>query len=136
MYLQVSSFVASSQFFFVYGLTSGPQLMCAAIGCKGKEPDSLSLKLTSEEPKRTNNTPYRPLHLRKKDGLSMRQAKAQDPQSSFDHDSSMVDVTSSDSDYSDNDGSLKDINGSRCSKVRVSAIVCVQVKFNIILSYL
>ncbi|XWS38093.1 hypothetical protein CRYUN_Cryun19dG0101100 [Craigia yunnanensis] len=126
MYLQVSSFVASLRMFFVYGLTSGPQLKCAALSCREKEFGSLSLKLTSEEPKRTNNTPYRPPHFRKKESLTMRQAKAQDPQSSSDHDSSMVDVTSSDSDYSDNDGSLKDINGSQFSKVRVSAIVCVQ----------
>ncbi|XVF10239.1 hypothetical protein REPUB_Repub07fG0165800 [Reevesia pubescens] len=122
----VSSFVASLRMFFVYGLTSRPQIICAAAGCKEKESGSPSLKLTSEEPKRTNNTPYRPPHLRRKDGLNTRQAKAQDPQSSSDHDSSMVDVTLSDSDYSDNDGSLKDINSSRCSKVRVSAIVCVQ----------
>ncbi|XWS38094.1 hypothetical protein CRYUN_Cryun19dG0101100 [Craigia yunnanensis] len=122
----VSSFVASLRMFFVYGLTSGPQLKCAALSCREKEFGSLSLKLTSEEPKRTNNTPYRPPHFRKKESLTMRQAKAQDPQSSSDHDSSMVDVTSSDSDYSDNDGSLKDINGSQFSKVRVSAIVCVQ----------
>ncbi|XVE64543.1 hypothetical protein DITRI_Ditri07aG0108700 [Diplodiscus trichospermus] len=115
----VSSFVASLRMFFIYGVTSGS-------GCKEKEPSSLSLKLSTEEPKRTNNTPYRPPHLRKKDSLPMRQAKAQDPQSSSGYDSSMVDVTSSDSDYSDNDGSLKDISGSRCSKVRVSAIVCVQ----------
>lgn len=127
MYLQVSGFVASLRMFFVYGLTGGPQLMCAAVGSKENEPGSLSLKLTSEEPKKTNNTPYRPPHLRKKEGFNMRQAKAQDAQSSSDHDSSMVDITSSDSDYSDNDGSLNDINSSRCSKVRVSAIVCVQV---------
>ncbi|XP_017973347.1 PREDICTED: HEAT repeat-containing protein 6 isoform X1 [Theobroma cacao] len=122
----VSGFVASLRMFFVYGLTGGPQLMCAAVGSKENEPGSLSLKLTSEEPKKTNNTPYRPPHLRKKEGFNMRQAKAQDAQSSSDHDSSMVDITSSDSDYSDNDGSLNDINSSRCSKVRVSAIVCVQ----------
>ncbi|XP_021274684.1 uncharacterized protein LOC110409597 isoform X2 [Herrania umbratica] len=122
----VSGFVASLRMLFVYGLTGGPQLMCAAVGSKENEPGSLSLKLTSEEPKTTNNTPYRPPHLRKKEGFNMRQAKAQDAQSSSDHDSSMVDVTSSDSDYSDNDGLLKDINSSRCSKVRVSAIVCVQ----------
>ncbi|XVE58219.1 hypothetical protein DITRI_Ditri04bG0152400 [Diplodiscus trichospermus] len=119
----VSGFVASLKMFFVYGLTGGPELMSAAVGFKEKQPGSLSLKSTSEEAKRTKNTPYRPPHLRKKDSLNTR---AQDPQSSSDHDSSMVDVTSSDSDYSDNDGLLKDINSSRCSKVRVSAIVCVQ----------
>ncbi|XP_022722364.1 HEAT repeat-containing protein 6 isoform X2 [Durio zibethinus] len=122
----VSGFVASLRMFFIYGLTSGPQLMSAAVGCKEKELGSLSLKFTSEEPKRTNNSLYKPPHLRKKDGLNTRQAKAQDSQISSDHDSPIVDVTSSDSDYSDNDGSLKDINSSCYSKVRVSAIVCVQ----------
>ncbi|XP_022762478.1 uncharacterized protein LOC111308416 [Durio zibethinus] len=111
--------------FLFMALLANPN-SCAAIGCKEKEPGSLSLKLTSEEPKRTNNTLYRPPHLCKKDGLTIRRAKAQDPQSSSDYDSSIVDITLSDSDYSDNDGSLKDINSSRCSKVRISAIVCVQ----------
>ncbi|KAH1107431.1 hypothetical protein J1N35_011199 [Gossypium stocksii] len=122
----VSSFVASLRMFFVYGLTSGNQVICAAVSSKEKESGSPRLKLTLEEPKRTNSTPYRPPHLRKRDNLNTRQAKALDPQSSSDQISSMVDVTSSDSDYSDSDGSLKDINDSRCSKIRVSAIVCIQ----------
>nr|KJB24087.1 hypothetical protein B456_004G127300 [Gossypium raimondii] len=122
----VSSFVASLRMFFVYGLTSGNQVICAAVSSKEKEFGSPRLKLTLEEPKQTNSTPYRPPHLRKKDNLNTRQAKALDPQSSSDQISSMVDVTSSDSDYSDSDGSLKDINDSRCSKIRVSAIVCIQ----------
>ncbi|KAA3470163.1 HEAT repeat-containing protein 6 isoform X2 [Gossypium australe] len=122
----VSSFVASLRMFFVYGLTSGNQVICSAVSSKEKESGSPRLKLTLEEPKRTNSTPYRPPHLRKKDKLNTRQAKALDPQSSSDQISSMVDVTSSDSDYSDSDGSLKDINDSRCSKIRVSAIVCIQ----------
>ncbi|KAL4324142.1 hypothetical protein GQ457_11G032090 [Hibiscus cannabinus] len=122
----VSSFVASLRMFFVYGLTSGTQLICVAGSSKDKVSGLPGFKLTSEEPKRTNNTPYRPPHLRKKDSLNARQAKSLDPQSSSDHISSMVDVTSSDSDYSDNDGSLKDINSTRCLKIRVSAIVCVQ----------
>lgn len=113
--------------FFVYGLTNGNQVICAAVSSKEKESGSPRLKLTLEEAKRTTSTPYRPPHLRKKDSLNTRQAKALDPQSSSDHISSMVDVTSSDSDYSDSDGSLKDINDSRCSKIRVSAIVCIQV---------
>ena len=90
MYLQVSGFVASLRMFFVYGLTGGPQLLSTAVGCKEKEPGSLSLKFTSEEPKRTNDTPYRPPHLRKKDGLNTRQAKAQDPQSAADHETKIV----------------------------------------------
>ncbi|XP_039045292.1 HEAT repeat-containing protein 6 isoform X2 [Hibiscus syriacus] len=122
----VSSFVAYLRMFFVYGLTSGTQLTCAAGSSKDKESVFPSFKLTVEEPKRTNNTPYRPPHLRKKESLNARQAKSLYLQGSSDHISSMADVTSSDSDYSDSDGSLKDINGSRCSKIRVSAIVCVQ----------
>ncbi|KAL1086589.1 hypothetical protein V6Z11_D08G124900 [Gossypium hirsutum] len=94
----VSSFVASLRMFFVYGLTSGNQVICAAVSSKEKEFGSPRLKLTLEEPKQTNSTPYRPPHLRKKDNLNT----------------------------SDSDGSLKDINDSRCSKIRVSAIVCIQ----------
>ncbi|KAE8663292.1 RING-H2 finger protein ATL79-like [Hibiscus syriacus] len=127
----VSSFVAYLRMFFVYGLTSGTQLTCAAGSSKDKESVFPSFKLTVEEPKRTNNTPYRPPHLRKKESLNARQAKSLYLQGSSDHISSMADVTSSDSDYSDSDGSLKDINGSRCSKIRVSAIVCVQDYYEI-----
>ncbi|KAK8583569.1 hypothetical protein V6N12_067835 [Hibiscus sabdariffa] len=76
----VSSFVASLRMFFVYGLTSGTQLICVAGSSKDKISGLPSFKLTSEEPKRTNNIPYRPPHLRKKDSLNARQAKSLDPQ--------------------------------------------------------
>ncbi|GLT64682.1 hypothetical protein SLA2020_371600 [Shorea laevis] len=122
----VSGLVASLKMFFIYGLPSRPQLLCPPVGHKSKELCPLSLKLNPEEPKRTENTPYRPPHLRKKDNLNMKEGRAQNAQSLSDHESSTVDVTSSDSDYSDSDGTLKDAESDRSSKVRVAAITCIQ----------
>lgn len=122
---QLSGFVAALRLFFVYGLTSRPQLTSVAVG--HNEQDLVSLNFTSQEPKKKDNIPYRPPHLRKKDSLSIKQPKAQNYQVFSDHESSTVDFTSSDSEYSDSDGSLKDTDNVRSSKVRVAAIVCLQV---------
>ncbi|KAJ4711744.1 HEAT repeat-containing protein 6 [Melia azedarach] len=120
----LSGFVAALRLFFVYGLTSRPQLTSVAVG--HNEQDLVSLNFTSQEPKKKDNIPYRPPHLRKKDSLSIKQPKAQNYQVFSDHESSTVDFTSSDSEYSDSDGSLKDTDNVRSSKVRVAAIVCLQ----------
>lgn len=125
----MSGLVASLKMFFIYGLSSRPQLSCPPIAHKSKELGLPCLKLNPGEPKRTENTPYRPPHLRKKDNLNMKEVRAQNAQSLSDHESSAVDVTSSDSDYSDGDGSLKDAESDRTSKVRIAAITCIQVIF-------
>ncbi|KAL5833246.1 hypothetical protein ACOSQ3_016920 [Xanthoceras sorbifolium] len=119
----VSGFVAALRLFFVYGLNGRPQLTSAAVG---QNELGISLNLTLEDPKRKDHAPYRPPHLRKKDGLNSKQLKVQDARILSDHESSVVDFTSSDSDYSDSDGSLKDFDIVRSSKVRVAAIVCLQ----------
>lgn len=108
MLLQVSGFVTTLRLFFVYGLNSRPQLTSPAIG--HNEQGGVSLNFYSEEPKKKGRIPYRPPHLRKKYS-----------------ESSTVDFILSDSDYSDNDGSLKDTDSVQGSKVRVAALVCLQV---------
>lgn len=122
MLLQVSGFVTALRLFFVYGLTSRPQLTFPAVGHKEVSPN-----LTSEGPKKIDHTLYRPPHLRKKDILNIKQPKAQDHWIFSDDDSNTMDFMSSDSDYSDSDGSIKDTDSVQGSKVRVAALVCLQV---------
>ena len=124
--LQVAGFVAALQIFFIYGLTNRTALAFpGAVQRQGLS--SVNHGLSSTEPTKTDSGPYRPPHLRKKNGTGIRQHKAQDSQSSSDHESSMVDFTSSDSDYSDTDGSGKDSDSLRISKARLAAIACIQV---------
>ncbi|KAL6349295.1 hypothetical protein AAG906_033951 [Vitis piasezkii] len=108
---KVAGFVAALRIFFIYGLTNRT---------------ALAFRVLSTEPTKTDSGPYRPPHLRKKNGTGIRRHKAQDSQSSSDHESSMVDFTSSDSDYSDTDGSGKDSDSLRISKARLAAIACIQ----------
>lgn len=120
----MSGFVAALKLFFVYGLNIRPQVTSPSVG--NNMPDLVSHSLTMEESKKEDKTPYRPPHLRKKD-LNIKWPKAQDSRISTDHETSTVDFTSSDSDYSDSDGSLKGPDCAQSSKVRVAAIVCLQV---------
>ncbi|KAJ6753435.1 MALARIA ANTIGEN-RELATED [Salix purpurea] len=122
----VSGFVATLRLFFIYGINSRQQFTASPTVNKEKELSSASLKLNSKEPVRKDNAPYRPPHLRKKDGVNMKQPKAQDPLCLSDHESSATDFMSSDSDCSDSDVSGKDTDGIQSSKVRVAAIVCIQ----------
>ncbi|GAV75130.1 DUF4042 domain-containing protein [Cephalotus follicularis] len=122
----LSGFIASLRMFFIYGLTSSPQQKCPTFGHKENELGLMSLRLTSEEPIHIAHTPYRPPHLRKKDSSNMKHPRAQNSQNFSDHETSMVDFTSSDSDHSDGDGSLKDTDYIRSYMVRVAAMVCIQ----------
>lgn len=125
---QVTGFVAALRMFFTYGLESRTQITYPAPGNQEKELRIMS-KSSFDEPKKVEHSPYRPPHLRKKDTSYMRQKKSQ---SSSDHESSTVDFTSSDSDYSDSDGSVKESETVWHSKVRVAAIVCIQVSSQIL----
>lgn len=121
----VAGFVAALRIFFIYGLTNRTALAFpGAVQRQGLS--SVNHGLSSTEPTKTDSGPYRPPHLRKKNGTGIRRHKAQDSQSSSDHESSMVDFTSSDSDYSDTDGSGKDSDSLRISKARLAAIACIQ----------
>lgn len=117
--------MAALRLFFTYGLSNRTELASGAVHREGIS--SMNHGLTSTESKKINGGPYRPPHLRKKNGTGIRRFKAQDSQSSSDHESSMVDFTSSDSDYSDTDGSGRDNDSLRISKARLAAIACIQV---------
>ncbi|KAK9275882.1 hypothetical protein L1049_023156 [Liquidambar formosana] len=121
----VAGFVAALRMFFIYGLSNKPQYACPVAGNKDKELSSMSLKSGLAESTK-NGGLYRPPHLRKKDGTNLQQPKASDSQSFSDHESCTIVFTSSDSDYSDSDGSVKDVNSVHSSKARVAAIVCIQ----------
>ncbi|EEF43498.1 conserved hypothetical protein [Ricinus communis] len=122
----VSGFVATLRMFFIYGLAGRTLFKIPANHLKEKEFSAMCLKLTLEEPKRKDHAPYRPPHLRKKESMHMKQPKAQDSLGFSDHESSSADFISSDSDCSDSDGAGKEIDSIQSSKVRVSAIVCIQ----------
>lgn len=128
---QVTGFVAALRMFFTYGLESRTQITHPAPSNQEKEFRIMS-KSSFDEPKKVEHSPYRPPHLRKKDTSYMRQKKSRNSQSSSDHESSTVDFTSSDSDYSDSDGSVKESETVWHSKVRVTAIVCIQVSSQIL----
>ncbi|KAG8634130.1 HEAT repeat-containing protein 6 isoform X2 [Manihot esculenta] len=124
--IKVSSFVATLRMFFVYGLTSRTEFSFLANSHEEKEFSKMRLKLTLEESVRKDHAPYRPPHLRKKENISMKQPRIQDSVCIYDHESSATEFVSSDSDCSDNDGSVKDTESIQNSKVRVAAIVCIQ----------
>lgn len=122
----VSGLVAAVKLFFMYGLSSRAyQLSCPPINQRSKAVGFPSHKLNPKEPKRTEKTPYRPPHLRKKN-INMNWTRALNGQNLSDHESCTFEITSSDSDYSDSDGSLQDADSDRSSKVRIAAITCMQ----------
>ncbi|XP_050377176.1 uncharacterized protein LOC126794486 [Argentina anserina] len=120
----VSGFVAALRMFLSYGISSRSQLARPATAQKESELSVASLKSGSEDPKLTDRRPYRPPHLRERN--SSKQIGAQNFQGLSDHESFKLDFASSDSDYSDSDGSLKDTENIQKSKVRVAAIVCLK----------
>lgn len=112
------------------------QFTRGVIGQKENELSLASLKSSLEEPKKTDHIPYRPPHLRKRDSSNLKKNGARGSQDLSDQESSTLDFTSSDSDYSDSDGSMKDTESIQKSKVRVAAIVCIQVSFCIMFWFL
>lgn len=122
--IQVSGFVAALRLFFAYGITSRKQLTFPVISRKEKEHSFKSLKLPLEEPQRAEDGPYRPPHLRRRNCSKKKQSRPCNSQSFSDHDLSPL---SSDSDYSDTDGLIKDTDAVQKAKVRVAAISCIQV---------
>lgn len=132
----MSGFVAALRMFFSYGISSRTQLTCPVVGQKEKELSLASLKTRLEDPKKTDRTPYRPPHLRQRESSNAKQTGARGSQSLSDHESSVLDFASSDSDYSDSDGSIKETENIQKSKVRVAAIVCIQVIFAIFFWFL
>lgn len=130
---QVAGFVASLQMFFMYGLTNKSRLVCQNPGSK-EEFSSLSLSSRSEESSKSERGTYRPPHLRKRGGMSIQAFRGWNAQSISSCEASSSGISSSDSEHSDNDGSMKGIDQFRSSRARIAAIFCIQVRLHI-LSY-
>lgn len=118
--------------FFCFGLTGSPQLSHSDVVHKDKQLNVKLSTLISGVSKNAKNTPYRPPHLRKRDDLNNKQPVSCDWQRLSAHDSGSSDVISSDSDFSDSDGSVRDSYCGESSKVRIAAIVCIQVSNNVL----
>jgi hypothetical protein len=112
--------------FFCFGLTGPPQLSVSDVVHNDKHLNVKLSPLISGVSKNAKNTPYRPPHLRKRDDLNTRQPVSSSWRRLSAHDSGSSDVISSDSDFSDSDGSVPDSYFAQSSKVRIAAIVCIQ----------
>ncbi|EXC28324.1 hypothetical protein L484_011828 [Morus notabilis] len=104
----VSSFVAALRMFFTYGIVATTYRQ---LSLKNDFDSPLE-----QQPKPTKHAPYRPPHLRNKNRTSWTDH----------HESSALDCASSDSDYSDSDGPMKDTDSLCKSRIRVAAIECIQ----------
>ncbi|CAH8277898.1 unnamed protein product [Arabidopsis lyrata] len=122
----VSSFIAALRMFFCFGLTGPPQFSHSDVVHKDKQLNVMLSTLISGVSKNAKNNPYRPPHLRKRDVLNTKQPVSCDWRHLSAHDSGSCDVISSDSDFSDSDGSVRDSYCAQSSKVRIAAIVCIQ----------
>ncbi|KAI3460726.1 hypothetical protein Pfo_017389 [Paulownia fortunei] len=115
----VAGFVAALRIFFRYGLVNKSHVMNQATNHK-KEVGSTSQNPHVEVSNRSGSGPYRPPHLRKKVGGNQQRKDEERlvyPKHEF---------ISSDSDCSDNDGSMIDNCGVQFAKARLAAILCIQ----------
>lgn len=116
----MAGFVAALRIFFRYGLVNKPSVMNQATNHM-KGVGSTSQNLPFEVSNQSKNGPYRPPHLRKK-VAGNQQHKDEEclifPRNEY---------ISSDSDCSDNDGSVMDNSKRHFAKARLAAIICVQV---------
>ncbi|OVA09399.1 HEAT [Macleaya cordata] len=119
----VAGFVAALRMFFMYGLTNRSPLACR--DAIHKELSSINPKTRLPDSTRTESGPYKPPHLRKREGTSMHPSKSWDSRTFSDHET-ILGFTSSDSEHSDSDGSGKDMDNYRSSKARIAAIICIQ----------
>ncbi|GER28444.1 ARM repeat superfamily protein [Striga asiatica] len=115
----VAGFVAALRIFLHYGLLNKPHVVNQVTNHK-KEVGSTSRNLHVEVSNRSRSDPYRPPHLRKKI-VGRQQFSHEDGTFSPKHD-----IVSSDSDYSDNDGSVIDKSSALFAKARLAAILCIQ----------
>ncbi|URE15193.1 HEAT repeat containing 6 [Musa troglodytarum] len=119
----VPGLVATLQLFLVYGLPSRSSLRPMISDLKEKAFISYGIKSGLGESIKSVPGPYKPPHLRKKDGPN---SITLDAQCSSDHVPSKYGFTLSDSDHSDSDGSSKHMDCFRSSKVRLAALTCIQ----------
>lgn len=121
----MSAFVAALRMFFAYGFSNRPLLTCS-VGNQGKEPSFTSTKSILEDPTKTNRSAYRPPHMRRRENLNRKQGSVQNSPSSTAGEPFNCDLISSDSDH-DSDGQVRDTNIIQNGRVRVAAIICIQV---------
>ncbi|XP_073043626.1 uncharacterized protein [Primulina eburnea] len=118
----VSGFVAALRIFFRYGLVNNSY----ATNQPASEKDtSMSKNPHFAASSKSGNGPYRPPHLRKK---AVKNTQHEEDGSSILREDSFCKIyfTSSDSDCSDSDGSVKDNCVVLFAKARLGAIVCIQ----------
>ncbi|XP_071917933.1 uncharacterized protein [Coffea arabica] len=120
----VAGFVAALRLFLSYGVANRNRFVSPEAG-QGKELISSSKNLEMAELSKSGSVPYRPPHLRKRE-LKNLQRKDEESLSSAGLESSTGYHVSSDSDYSDGDGSARDLSIVRCDKTRLAAIICLQ----------
>lgn len=118
----VAAFVATLRMFLVYGLSNSSMLSCHS----NRDLGSSSHGLPSSATTKKDVGAYRPPHLRRRKNTWGQQRQTQASQTSSDHDSSPVEFSSSDSDYSDSDGALRSCDNVCSCKARVAAITCIQ----------
>lgn len=114
--------------FLNYGLSGTTPSTSLPVGLEQKDHNNISPKAHREWPDKSDSSVYRPPHLRKKDYSNVKHNRARCSQYISDSESS-INVTSSDSDFSDGDGSAKESARVQNSRVRVAAIICIQVNF-------
>lgn len=117
---KVAGFLAALQLFFMYGLPCRSFLHPATSIFKNEKASSSSLKSELINTTKIVDAPYRPPHLRKKEGSNSHSPISQG--GAF-----ISGLTSSDSEQSDSDGFSYDRDHFRSSKARVAAIICIQV---------
>ncbi|KAG0447750.1 hypothetical protein HPP92_028198 [Vanilla planifolia] len=118
----VAGFVTTLQIFFTYGLFGRTCLKSTAVELNGKVSNSATQKLGVDESIKSERVPYRPPHLRRREGKNLSLTFAE---SSSDCESSGFSLFSSDSDQSDNDVTQGG-DHYRTSRVRLAAILCIK----------
>ncbi|KAI5406793.1 uncharacterized protein LOC127083430 isoform X3 [Lathyrus oleraceus] len=121
----VSVFVAVLRMFLNYGL-SGRTPSTLLVGQTKNNLNYISPKVHRDQLNKSDHSVYRPPHLRKKDCSNVKPNRATYSQYISDSESSAINVTSSDSDFSDGDGSAKESARGQYSRVRVATIICMQ----------
>lgn len=120
----MSAFVAVLRIFLVYGLSGRTSSTSLLVGHEEKDISNVSPNAPKEQLNTSNRSAYRPPHLRKRD---VKHNRARCSQYICDNESSTINVTSSDSDFSDGDSSAKESGRVQNSRVRVAAIICIEV---------
>ncbi|KAK7260708.1 hypothetical protein RIF29_26977 [Crotalaria pallida] len=121
----VSVFVSVLRTFLTYGVSSRSLSTSLLIGHE-KGLNIVSPLTRREQVNTSDHVAYRPPHLRRNDSSNVKHNRAWHSQNISDNESSTVNATSSDSDFSDGDGSVKESGRGQNSRVRVAAIICIQ----------